>query len=362
MEHRNGGAHPVAQRSPSYSPTERDSWGGSSPADDKDDPELQPLDFSRRGSEMVRKHEPQEDRAPTPTAFMHPFSDVMMSFGTAVQSSPIDRRLSNGGDELAGILPQILRGESPMSPIASSLTLTQHLMRPQQPAFPTSGEPHHQRNGATKFTRPFKAYPRDPLSVPLGFYGLPVQLPLTAEALAAQNILSGASDQAYLQFRHHMLLTRAASHQDNHRRSRTESAMDTTPPSMIGNGAVLISDRHQQDSEGEQTSPDNSNSSSGGTAVRKPNGVQQSNGVQQTNGDGKKRTGRLPEDLKDDAYWERRRKNNEAAKRSRDARRAKEDEIAIRAAFLEQENLKLKVEVDALKREMTKLRCHLYSN
>ncbi len=32
----------------------------------------------------------------------------------------------------------------------------------------------------------------------------------------------------------------------------------------------------------------------------------------------------------DNIYWERRRKNNEAAKRSRDARRAKEDEIAIR--------------------------------
>lgn len=42
------------------------------------------------------------------------------------------------------------------------------------------------------------------------------------------------------------------------------------------------------------------------------------------------------------AYYEKRRKNNLAAKRSRDARRAKEDEIAIRAAFLEQENIELK--------------------
>ena len=32
----------------------------------------------------------------------------------------------------------------------------------------------------------------------------------------------------------------------------------------------------------------------------------------------------------DNDYWERRRKNNEAAKRSRDARRVKEDEIALR--------------------------------
>ncbi|XP_011306910.1 protein giant [Fopius arisanus] len=67
-------------------------------------------------------------------------------------------------------------------------------------------------------------------------------------------------------------------------------------------------------------------------------------------------------DDKDAAYWERRRKNNEAAKRSRDARRAKEDEIAIRAAFLEQENMKLKYELVALRNETAKLRCMVYSN
>lgn len=47
-------------------------------------------------------------------------------------------------------------------------------------------------------------------------------------------------------------------------------------------------------------------------------------------------------DEKDAAYYERRRKNNEAAKRSREARRAKEDELAIRAAYLEHENAQLK--------------------
>ena len=51
----------------------------------------------------------------------------------------------------------------------------------------------------------------------------------------------------------------------------------------------------------------------------------------------------MPEELKDDSYWERRRKNNEAAKRSRDTRRAKEDEIAVRAVYLEQENIRLKM-------------------
>ena len=66
-----------------------------------------------------------------------------------------------------------------------------------------------------------------------------------------------------------------------------------------------------------------------------------------------------PTDSKDHQYWERRRKNNLAAKRSRDARRAKEDEIAIRAAFLEQENVQLKWEVTRLKSETGRLRAVL---
>ncbi len=45
----------------------------------------------------------------------------------------------------------------------------------------------------------------------------------------------------------------------------------------------------------------------------------------------------VPDDMKDDKYWARRRKNNMAAKRSRDARRVKENQIAMRAAFLEKE-------------------------
>lgn len=65
---------------------------------------------------------------------------------------------------------------------------------------------------------------------------------------------------------------------------------------------------------------------------------------------------------KDEAYKERRRKNNEAAKRSRDARRAKEDDIALRAALLERENLQLKVELAQLKQETTRLRCLLYNS
>ncbi|KAK9870816.1 hypothetical protein WA026_009778 [Henosepilachna vigintioctopunctata] len=58
----------------------------------------------------------------------------------------------------------------------------------------------------------------------------------------------------------------------------------------------------------------------------------------------------------DPSYREKRKKNNEAAKRSRDARRAKEDEIAIRCAFLEQENIRLNAEYSQMKHENTELK------
>ncbi|XP_019865393.1 hepatic leukemia factor isoform X2 [Aethina tumida] len=59
----------------------------------------------------------------------------------------------------------------------------------------------------------------------------------------------------------------------------------------------------------------------------------------------------VPDDLKDDKYWARRRKNNLAAKRSRDARRMKENQIALRAGYLEKENLGLRQELERLKKE-----------
>ncbi|XP_059612800.1 protein giant [Phlebotomus argentipes] len=56
--------------------------------------------------------------------------------------------------------------------------------------------------------------------------------------------------------------------------------------------------------------------------------------------------------VKDEAYLERRMKNNAAAKKSRDRRRIKEDEIAIRAAFLERENIELKFELASTRKQL----------
>ncbi|KAG7473990.1 thyrotroph embryonic factor-like isoform X2 [Solea senegalensis] len=59
----------------------------------------------------------------------------------------------------------------------------------------------------------------------------------------------------------------------------------------------------------------------------------------------------VPEEQKDERYWQRRNKNNVAAKRSRDARRLKENQITVRAAFLERENAALRTEVADLRKE-----------
>ena len=135
-----------------------------------------------------------------------------------------------------------------------------------------------------KAPRPFKAYPKDPLSLTVG----------TAELMYDQN-----STEAYSEFRKRMLDSVRRSNEGTNIKMRRSTKSPVLPTSTV--------------------------------------------------------------DEKDAAYWERRRKNNEAAKRSRDARRAKEDEIAIRAAFLEQENIKLKYELVALRNETAKLRCMVYS-
>ena len=50
----------------------------------------------------------------------------------------------------------------------------------------------------------------------------------------------------------------------------------------------------------------------------------------------------MPEDSKDEKYWRRRAKNNEAAKRSREAKRQKEDEVLHKVEELESENAMLR--------------------
>merc|ERR1712003_392227 len=59
---------------------------------------------------------------------------------------------------------------------------------------------------------------------------------------------------------------------------------------------------------------------------------------------------------KDEKYWDKRRKNNMAAKRSREARRSRENQISLRASYLEKDNAALKEELLTVKEELQSLR------
>jgi len=63
----------------------------------------------------------------------------------------------------------------------------------------------------------------------------------------------------------------------------------------------------------------------------------------------------VPMEDKDNRYWEKREKNNVAARRSREARRLKENQIALRTAFLEKENHQLQAALDQAKAENMEL-------
>ena len=161
------------------------------------------------------------------------------------------------------------------------------------------------------------------------------------------------------------------------RRRRAEAATNkqstsgpSSPGSKSSNGAAnglsleeTITQQQQQQlqqqqlaikPEGSSSPPFNSTSENSSASMVVAPGSPNSDGTP-----GGKRM-KLMDEKKDDSYWERRRKNNEAAKRSRDSRRAKEEEIALRAAFLEQENLKLRAQVAILKNETAKLHYMLY--
>ncbi|XP_014206749.1 uncharacterized protein LOC106638198 [Copidosoma floridanum] len=160
---------------------------------------------------------------------------------------------------------------------------------------PVSGSPDEVKKVPP---RPFKAYPRDSLAISL-----------TSELMFDPEV-----KLSYQSFRNRML--------DSVKRTYEGTNMKMRRNSCSSGSGITVSPNY-----------------TGGSS--KSPGVQPSSSTI---------------DEKDAAYWERRRKNNEAAKRSRDARRAKEDEIAIKAAFLEQECLKHICENKLLKEENARLK------
>lgn len=67
----------------------------------------------------------------------------------------------------------------------------------------------------------------------------------------------------------------------------------------------------------------------------------------------------VPNEMKDEKYWARRKKNNVAAKRSRDTRRFKENQIIIAATYLEHENERLNKQLEEYKQLASDLQMRL---
>lgn len=205
----------------------------------------------------------------------------------------------------------------------------------KQPNESINSEPNGQypmvvgRDG--KLARPFKAYPRDPLSLAAGF-------------MASDSMLDANSAEKYNMFRKRMLEQIHAANGGQQtvsnpkmRRlnkslsdtSETESVSDKIPePSQQSYSKATPTDHHPSNETSSHRQ--NGNNTDGSSSNGGPNGGTQ----------------------KDSAYYERRKKNNAAAKKSRDRRRIKEDEIAIRAAFLERENIELKFELAAARKQL----------
>jgi len=203
------------------------------------------------------------------------------------------------------------------------------------------------RNKHGKPTRPFKAYPRDPLSLPLGFYS-----PLVPSSDNLLNVLAST--------------TSGNNNNNNNVTLPTNDEFSKQFRKRIQQAQERLLNRFQDSPMKNVHSPTSQEKVHSPTSTStippkkryRPNTpppeISSSISTHQTT--------HQENDTKDEAYWERRRKNNEAAKRSRDARRAKEDEIALRAAWLEQENLKLRLENAHLKQENVQLRLQIYGS
>ncbi|XP_053669416.1 protein giant [Anopheles marshallii] len=232
-----------------------------------------------------------------------------------------------------------------------------------------------------KLSRPFKAYPRDPLSLAAGF-------------VASDTILDTNSAEKYNLFRKRMLEQIHAANGGqptvsnpkmrrlaNSTKSGTSSSnapsaamsdasssesCDEKPPSKEHVLSMAAAKAHQSlttcgemaqytaTNQRPLVTPSRNETLEAacdviGSSDVSPSSRAESSGTAATPALNHSNSG---SSVKDSAYYERRKKNNAAAKKSRDRRRIKEDEIAIRAAFLERENIELKFELAAARKQL----------
>lgn len=272
------------------------------------------------------------------------------------QPKVIETKSDNGNGSPVGGLPNMFN-ELQMS-LANTSVLANSF-----PAMAALMDPRRFAGGSKSGTRPFRAYPKDVLTMPLDNSGMIPQYLSSLANFENSSVVQGlnlSSEEVFSIYKQQLMALRE---RDKYLETVKMSQQATVRSTAnAASTTVSMSPSTTSISSHQRNGSQNGSNESISSTPMSTNQSESDNLSPQLTASGRRRPRSLPDEQKDDAYWERRRKNNEAAKRSRDARRAKEDEIAIRAALLEQENLKLRVEVAALKTETAKLRCMLYNS
>lgn len=305
-----------------------------------------PIDLSRRCDSVETRKTPSpycssvndsptsnsygasQNRSDTPTnpyqlQFLHRFRDQSYMGNKRETPSPPEHNSSSymhpTGDDISPYILHAVALQQKLHNIPTPMPTS----APSSPESPSGKYPLIVgRDG--KLARPFKAYPSDALSI------------------ASMATSDTVSTERFSMFRKQMLKQIHAANGGQptitnpkmRRTSATKNYIDNMSMQPEESQAEIEFHRQQQQKELQMDEQNQSNCQS-----------DSSTGCGSTN------KGSL---TKDNAYYERRRKNNAAAKKSRDRRRIKEDEIAIRAAFLERENIELRIELAAAKRQLEK--------
>lgn len=217
-----------------------------------------------------------------------------------------EKSINGNDDKINPYLMHAVALQQKLQSIPASVTASV----PSSPESSPSGQYPLMMGRDGKLARPFKAYPRDPLSNP--FASLPT----------SDSITDRVSAERFAVFRQQMLEQIHAA--NGGLPTITNPKMRRISVKNFNANEIQM----QQNIEAANQMNCPSDSSEAGSTSKNASS-------------------------KDSAYYERRRKNNAAAKKSRDRRRIKEDEIAIRAAYLERENMALKIELEAIKRQLS---------
>uniref|UniRef100_A0A182UNX2 BZIP domain-containing protein n=1 Tax=Anopheles merus TaxID=30066 RepID=A0A182UNX2_ANOME len=387
---RNGDGNGKGQREPRLSPS---LYSPASPkmADSNGRPQSTDsgvLDLSKRRDSLDATRK-------TPSPAYHCFSEVAGTPPPSNHSSPQQCEVTDSNNPESSLLlnySELVRARR-LSPTKSLLHSSQRKPKElEDGTVPKDGQQQQQqqqypmvvgRDG--KLSRPFKAYPRDPLSLAAGF-------------VASDTILDTNSAEKYNLFRKRMLeqihaanggqptvsnpkmrrLANASSCKSSSSNAPSAAMSDASsescdekPPSVehVGSNRALLQQHHRSMMAGSEmaqrvattnqrlmTTPSCKDAAAAAAACdvigsSDASGAESSATIAAAPSNGS--SGNTSStSVKDSAYYERRKKNNAAAKKSRDRRRIKEDEIAIRAAFLERENIELKFELAAARKQL----------